>query len=874
MITLSSKIREQLISSFGAELSEHVQTMTDGLLALEQKQIAGAARQETLEDIFRAAHSLKGAARALGVTAVEQLAHALENLLDLMQQDAIAFTPDLFTVCYRALDTIQLVQAIYDSGGSTPPIQVLQTLTELAEFRTNVLAETAPPSSAATSPHPITPKTPRVLAEATAVLDSISSANAKAVSAVGLGSGANRGNAPTATMNEAVIPKSSPLHVAVEPTVRASSKWASRGPGPLAHKSGAAPTADVTVNATVAMPECNTPGGAETPPGADDETVRVSVTKLDALMAQLSELLITKIRGEQRLAQVEQTRDFMNAWQKEWHSVRKSYNHLVRKSRAWQENAVNLKQDVGHLLDYVSSNQEQLHHVYALINAMARDYANDTKHTALIIDTLEREVKQVRMLPLSTITGSFRRMVRDLAQNAGKKAILQIVGGEVELDKRVLEQIKDPLIHLLRNAIDHGLESPKVRESFGKPRGGTVTLSAEYLGKEVVIRIKDDGRGLDIASIRKTALRKDEIGAAAETMAEAELIELIFNPRFSTSPIITDVSGRGVGLDVVRRNVAALRGRIDVEWRPQQGTTFSLILPMTLTSTRGLLMRAGGQQFAIAFSAIERILRIKPEAVTSLGGHETIQHQGRPYPLVRLSDVLELTPAVLTEAATRMADEHAEDDGYLLVVIVATAERRMAFVVDDLEGEQELVIKGMGHQLRHVGGIAGAAVMGDGTPLLVLNVTDLIKLVLRGEHRIGHAPVMTSSDEADSKGPLQQILVVDDSVTTRTLEKNVLEAAGYTVQLAVNGQEALNLISAGDLPDLIISDVVMPRLDGFGLTLQVKNDARTADVPVILVTSLDSNEDKARGIEVGADAYIIKRHFDQNRLLETIEQLI
>ena len=870
MVTLSSKIREQLISSFAAELSEHVQTMTDGLLVLEQNQVTGAARQETLANIFRAAHSLKGAARALGVTAVEQLAHALENLLDLMQQDAIVFTSALFTVCYRALDTIQLVQAVYNSGGTTPPIQVLQTLTELEAFRTRVLDTKSVSESLPASPtgsqagmmgrgvaaRP-TPTLRRPVAQKPAgVLESPPSVASEADTAP------HRGPS-------AITPVPSPAERA---SVLTKMPAMSRSETPPLNE---APPVAVTVSAPV---ERVVPVALESIPLArhnenvallHDETVRVSVSKLDALMAQLSELLITKIRAEQRLGQVLQARDFMGEWQKEWRLVHQTYNRLIRKTRAWTKTP-ELKQDVNYLLDYISGNQEQLRQLHMLINTLARDYANDTMHTALVIDALEQEVKQVRMLPLSTITATFGRMVRDLARNMGKEAVLHSVGGEVELDKRVLEQIKDPLIHLLRNAVDHGLETPDEREAQGKPRVGKITLLAEQLGQEVVVRVQDDGRGLDIDSIRRAAVRKEESdgkqSGVAEAMDAAALVELIFKPRFSTNSIITDVSGRGVGLDVVRRNVVALRGRIDVEWHPQQGATFALILPMTLTSTRGLLLHAGGQQFAIAFSAIERILRVRPDAVTALGGHETLQHQGRPYPLVYLSDILDLSRVVTSE--------HAEDHGYLLVVIVATAERRMAFVVDSLDGEQEMVIKGLGPHLRHVGGIAGASVLGDGTPLLVLDVADLIKLVVRGEQRAPYIPVLPRSSAAHDAAPPQRILVVDDSVTTRTLEKNVLESAGYTVQLAVNGQQALGLIAAGDLPDLIISDVVMPRLDGFGLTQQVKGDARTANIPVILVTSLDSAQDKTRGIEVGADAYIIKQHFDQNNLLETIEQLI
>ncbi len=853
MVTLSSKIREQLISSFGAELAEHVQTMTDGLLALEQNQMSAAQRQTTLEDVFRAAHSLKGAARALGVSAVEQLAHSLESVLDLMQKSELECTAELFTVCYRALDTIQLVQAIYDSGGTTPPVQVLQTLAELETLRS---APGGTPSPAIPQATPAArTKTPTPQSKKTAVRNAAGPQDAGPQSVTP----AQKAEPHATEHPDSELPSESqsqpdaPVELSPDGKVKAE---------PVGKPAAIPSAARIESIPPEAVDPAYFVAEEAAPASTAEDTIRVSVSKLDALMAQISELMVTKIRAEQRVTQVNRAQTALNQWQKDWLGMRRTYGRLLRKLPQTAGNA-QMQHDIAQLLEYVNSSQEQLRHVQTLINTLSRDYAHDTLHAALVIDALEQEVKQVRMLPLSAITATFGRMARDLAKAAQKEAVLHIVGGEVEMDKRVLEQVKDPLIHLLRNAIDHGLETPEERTALGKPPIGRVTLSAEQAGKEVILRVADDGRGLDLTAIRQAALRKNEVAARVDEMTDSELVELIFTSRFSTSPIITDVSGRGVGLDVVRRNVSALGGRIDVEWEPQRGAVFTLILPAALTSIRGLLIQAAGQRFAIPFGAIECILRVAPHELTRMGGHETLHHQGRPYPLVYLSDVLEMP---------RRARSKDETDLYRIVIIAATAERRMAFVVDGLEGEQEMVIKGTGRQLRHVAGIAGSTVMGSGEVVLVLNVADLIQLTLRAGRRVGlgqPAPVVGAEPT-----PIRRILVVDDSVTTRILEKNVLEAAGYEVQLAVNGQEALGVIAGGELPDLIISDVVMPRLDGFGLTAQIKRDARTANIPVILVTSLDSTEDKTRGIEAGADAYIVKSQFDQNSLLETIEQLI
>jgi len=764
-MSLSAKVREQLLSSFRAELNEHIQTVTDGLLALEQQSVTGEQRQSTLEDIFRAAHSLKGAARAMGVTAVEQLAHALEGVLDGIRRDAIALSVELFNACYRALDAVQAVQAAYEAGEITPPTQALQALTDLESFRSQVSEET----KESVEPTP------------------------------------------------AVTPPSTSVGVPVSDQDTAP----------------------------------RTLGG--------DETIRIGVNKLDALMAQLSELLVTKIRIEQRLDQIRQFQEFTTMWQKEWLAARKAYGQLLRRDIGGNGSG-GLEKDLARVLDYVGASQERLYEMNTQVNELVREYANDTMHMSLVIDELEEDVKRIRMLTLNTITGPFGRMVRDLARGAGKEAMLRIVGGDTELDKRVLEQIKDPLIHMLRNAVDHGIERPAQREAQGKPRSGVITLAAEQLGKDVVISVSDDGAGLNLDAIRQAVLRRGNVGA--HSMSEAELVEAIFTPGISTNPIITDISGRGVGLDVVRRNVEALQGRIDVDWTPGAGATFAMTLPLALTSSHGLLVRVSEQLLAIPLNAIEHIMFVDPQEITPLEGYDAIRYNGQPLTLVQLGDVLELPQA-----------DVPRDDARILAVILAAAERRMAFAVDELVGEQEVVIKGLGPQLTRVGGIAGATVMGSGEVVLVLNVADLIRLGLMGKRR-SVLDALTDTTPSKSVRAQRRILIVDDSITTRTLEKNILEAAGYTVQLATDGQEALNAIAASGAPDLIVTDVMMPRVDGFGLTRRIKDEPSTAHIPVILVTSLDSAEDKARGIEVGADAYITKSRFDQSNLLETIEQLI
>ncbi|MBN1582347.1 MAG: hybrid sensor histidine kinase/response regulator [Anaerolineae bacterium] len=895
-MSLSAKIREQLISSFRVELAEHVQTMNDGLLSVEQERVEATEHQETLENVFRAAHSLKGAARAVGVTMVEQLAHTLESVLDALQHQRIEPTPEMFTACYTAIDAIELTQAAYEAGETTPPLSALQAVAGLEPF-----ASRQADKPGAQKPKPERPRLSKGEPDLDAALSQTVSALMRQVQ--------EEKSQQQVGESSRTVPVLPPLD---SPLVAEQTTTAGP-PSTTASLAATAPgQAQVSLNDSVPSNH-DGPSNSGMLPGRDgskpsavsangDETIRVPVSKLDALMAQLSELLVSKIRIEQGLNQVRQFQGLLGEWQKDWLEMRSVYNRLVRqqqhgvlsdyrmksvdamrsdlfgltqdraKSLAHKGNANSgfqgrsvhelreLSKDVEQLLGYVADGQDQLYRMGVLVNDLSRQYASDTMHMSLVIGELEQEIKRVRMLPLSTITGTFGRMVRDLAHLSNKEVVLEIVGGETELDKQVLEQIKDPLIHLLRNAVDHGIEPPEVRKAMGKPPTGTITLRAEQAGKDVVLSISDDGRGLDFDAIRQVVGRKR--GVDAQALSEAELKEAIFTAGISTSPIITDISGRGVGLDVVRRNIETLHGVIDLESEPGWGTTFKLTLQLALTSSRGLMVRAGGELLAIPIKNVEWIARYHPEEIVSLEGQDTVRYNNRPLTLVRLSDVLEL-PDV----------ESQHDQDSVLVVILAGAERRMAFAVDDLVDEQEVVMKGLGQQLARVGGIAGATVQGNGQVVLILNVADLIKMAMK-EKRRSVLDMLNATATSVAERTQRRILVVDDSITTRTLEKNILEAAGYTVQLATDGREALNVMATGGIPDLIVSDVAMPRMNGFDLTRQVKEDSQTTNVPVILVTSLDSVEDKTQGIEAGADAYIVKSSFDQQNLLETIEQLI
>jgi len=376
-----------------------------------------------------------------------------------------------------------------------------------------------------------------------------------------------------------------------------------------------------------------------------------------------------------------------------------------------------------------------------------------------------------------------------------------------------------------------------------------------------VLMVSDDGRGINLEAVRHSAIERGLV--SSEKMAdlsEREVVELIFYSGLSTAGQITDLSGRGVGMDVVRKNLEQIRGLIQVETTPGLGTTFVLILPLTLTTSQVLLVRVAGETIALPMMNVERILHVDVAKVGSIEGHPAIYAEGRPLPLVSLAHVLKL-PEV---------EQPLPPDAKIPVVILSVVEKRIALRVSGFLSTQQLVVKSLGGQLRRVRNVAGAAILGDGQLVIILNVSDLMRSVQVKSVASSTLPIVTNETQRC------RVLLVDDSITTRALEKHILENAGYDVLAVADGQEAWELICSNEkgLPDLVVSDVDMPRMNGFTLTQSIKGDSKHAHVPVVLVTSLDSPKDRLHGMEAGADAYIVKSTFDQLELLNTIERLI
>ena len=725
---------KRLLATFKVEAEEHLQAITAGLLKLEGEP-SPERQTDIIQTVFREAHSLKGAARAVNLPEIETVCQSLESVLARWKRQAVEPSAEEFDLLHQAVDQVA-----------------------------------------------------RLVAATTR-------------------------------------PKAEKITAAADPAVFQ----------PPAEKESGAP-----------------------------ESVRVSLAKLQELLQQSEEFLSARLAARQIRAEADQVNSALLAWRAEWNKIQPAVRALHRQQGAGADLGSQMAKGASLLDSRVFEFLQWGEAYHKSLEGRAAWLARSAEHgywqLSRLVESLTEELKKVLMLPFQPALEIFPRLVRDLARSSGKEAELIIRGGEIEIDRRVLDEIKDPLVHLVRNCIDHGLELPEERRRRHKPARGRITMAIVPLeGGKVEVTVSDDGAGIDAARVRQAAIKlglmtPDE----AEKAGESDLWNLIFEAGLSTSPIITDISGRGLGLAILREKAEKLEGAYSVETKPGAGTTFRMVLPITMTTLRGTLVRLGPRLFVVPTRNVEQVLRVNRGEIRTVENRATIDLNGRAVALVRLAEVLELpVDSGSGEAGDRVP-----------VVVLIAAEKRLAFGVDEVLYEQEVLEKPLGGQLSRVRNISGVTILGTGELALILNVADLFKSAVQVSYSVRKPAPAELAERAPGA-----ILVVEDSITARTLLKNILEAAGYRVETAVDGLDAFGKLQGGAF-DLVVSDVDMPRMNGFDLTEKIRRDRELGETPVVLVTALESREDRERGIEAGADAYIVKSSFEQSNLLETVKRLI
>jgi len=718
-----ARLMQELLATFHIEAAEHLQTLNHSLLELER--LPEPAQQTALiQEAFRAAHSLKGAARAVTMTEVETVMHAVETFLQQVRDHGFALTPAVCDLLYDALDTTSKLIAGESLGDETLVTRLLGLI------QSPVSPESSEETGAKTE---IIPASERPMTDMGAMLAT--------------------------------------------------------------------------------------------------DSIRVPVSKLDDLMAQVGELLVARISFDQRASDSKAIQHDLKEMKKTWQAIVVASHH-------------NNGSDLTALLD---NHGEAVAHLMQTHHALNQSLTHDVMRLRVVTSHLQDQVRRTRMVPFQMIVLLLERVVRDVAHNEGKQVLFSVEGGHVELDKKVLEQLKDPLLHLLRNAVGHGLEDAETRIAAGKTPEGHLSIVVRQHGSEVRVTVQDDGRGFDLEGLRRTVLQQ---GLEEREWDQEALIGAAFLPGISTATMITTLSGRGIGLDVVRQTIESMQGRIAVHSNPGQGSTITLTAPTSVTITRGLLVQVGQERYILPLLAVEKILPLTNSF--SVGGRVMININNKPLPLISLAAALNRP---IDTAHSKM------------IVILAVAEQRRALLVDDILTEQEVTIKPLDYPMQRVKNVSGVAVLGNGEPIIVLNPADLIRTQIQA------SGMVVKKKESIEDRQIVHVLVVDDSITTRTLEKNILEAAGYAVTVAVDGVQAMRYIKEKPFK-IVVSDVQMPNMDGFMLTKALRSSQLYAHMPIILVTSLESREDREQGLEAGANAYIVKRGFDQAELLATIQRLI
>ncbi len=492
----------------------------------------------------------------------------------------------------------------------------------------------------------------------------------------------------------------------------------------------------------------------------------------------------------------------------------------------------------------------------ALLEELERDPSTLSEYRDLVrsLNELQELALRARMIPVMMLAPRLRRAVRDLARETGKQVRFETRGEDAEIDRGVLDRLSDPLLHLVRNAVDHGIEPSEERRAKGKPAEGTVRLHAMQIGSEVIVAVSDDGRGIDVARVRATASRSD---STALEMDDESALYLIFRSGLTTASRVTGVSGRGVGLDAVRASLNAVRGRIEVRSDPGVGTEFRIAVPITMATLRCLVVNSAGRTYAIPLHSVRAVLRT--DGVTTVGGRSMTMFDGRPVPITSLASVLGTGNGSSGPA-----------------VVISGLTRSHALRVDQLIDQRDVVVKGLGELIPRLPAVAGAGVEPDGSILLVLEAAGLIErarrndAVIHPQHR--DVPVAPADGAAGARRAAT-IMVVDDALTVRELQRSIFEHAGYRVLVAANGEEALERMNE-ERPDLVLTDVEMPVMDGFALTERIRAHDSLSSVPVIILTSRGSDQSRRHGLEVGADGYIVKSGFDQNALLSAVERLL
>ncbi|PUD19144.1 chemotaxis histidine kinase/response regulator CheAY2 [Helicobacter pylori] len=781
---------QEIMEDFLIEAFEMNEQLDQDLVELEHN----PEDLDLLNRIFRVAHTIKGSSSFLNLNILTHLTHNMEDVLNRARKGEIKITPDIMDVVLRSIDLMKtLLVTIRDTGSDTnngKENEIEEAVKQLQAITSQNLEGSKETSGTKEAPKEIKEEIKEKTKEEVKANKTPTAENPASDNPL-----ADEPDLDYANMSaeevEAEIERLLNKRQEADKERRAQKKQEAKP------KQEVAPTKETPKTETPKAPKTETKAKAKAdteenkaPSIGVEQTVRVDVRRLDHLMNLIGELVLGK-------------------------------NRLIR-----------IYSDVEERYDGEKF-LEELNQVVSSISAVTTD--------------LQLAVMKTRMQPVGKVFNKFPRMVRDLSRELGKSIELIIEGEETELDKSIVEEIGDPLIHIIRNSCDHGIEPLEERRRLNKPETGKVQLSAYNEGNHIVIKISDDGKGLDPVMLKEKAIEKGVISERdAEGMSDREAFNLIFKPGFSTAKVVSNVSGRGVGMDVVKTNIEKLNGIIEIDSEVGVGTTQKLKIPLTLAIIQALLVGVQEEYYAIPLSSVLETVRISQDEIYTVDGKSVLRLRDEVLSLVRLSDIFKV-------------DAILESNSDVYVVIIGLADQKIGVIVDYLIGQEEVVIKSLGYYLKNTRGIAGATVRGDGKITLIVDVgamMDMAKSI-----KVNITTLMNESENTKSKNSPSDyiVLAIDDSSTDRAIIRKCLKPLGITLLEAANGLEGLEMLKNGDkIPDAILVDIEMPKMDGYTFASEVRKYNKFKNLPLIAVTSRVTKTDRMRGVESGMTEYITK----------------
>ncbi len=787
-------ISPELLEAFSIEAEDHLRNVGVQLAALDRD----PNQPGLIQEIRRAIHTVKGGAGTVGIMPIARLSHRMEDVLDLLYEGQMELTPDVMATLFATADALE---------------DLLHGVDDADELQTRVND---------------------LYAQYTVWL----------------------GDQPAAAAPKVLEP------LGAEPTID------------LAAMASGLAEAEIKTRGETAVAQPVQPG----------DVVRVPLERLDELVRSVSELVITRTTFEQHMGGLVRLVDEL------WHSFERLRQVSHKLETDYEVTALSggnrlsprngsangeQTDETGRADDFDDLQMDRYTEFHLLSRELTettsdlRTIGNELRHVIGDFDgvltrqcrlssEIQDKLMRTRMVPLATIVTRLHRAVRVVSQKQGKQVDLNFIGETIELDKKVLEEMADPLLHILRNAVDHGIEPPALRRVMGKPERGQITLKSYYQGNQVVLEISDDGAGLEPEILRAKAVAAGYVSEAdAPQLTTEDLHSLIFLPGFSTAEEVSEVSGRGVGLDILKNSVYKLKGTIKLDSTAGQGATFAIRLPMTLAVTRALLVKSRGETFAVPLASVSQILRAGADEYEQIGQDEVIRVGGKVHPLLQLGDALGL-PAISDEAIARPP-----------VLILDAGATQVALVVDEILEGREIVVKTLGNHLRHVHAVTGATLMGDGSIVLILNPAELAIESTREEQRTWSSIQVPEG----AKRKQLSVLIVDDSVSVRRVVTNLIKNAGWHPATAKDGLDALGFIqSAAQLPDVILLDIEMPRMDGYELAATLQAHDVFKQIPIVMLTSRAGEKHRRKAMEIGASEYLVKPYQDET-LLNVVRHL-